>query len=202
MKCGIIILAAFATACGRSPAAPPPVITPTPVLPVTAEPFSGRLVVSGQSNAVNVVPYLAAYGQVDTVAQHSLSISHWSAINPEVFMWRILQPVLRSPMRAFVWWQGESDSANPNYQAQLLELMERVRAEAQQSTLRVVIVRVLAKPAYQRVRTAQEQVAQMFSGTTLASIDHCEVDGLTDHLTPDGYRCAAVVIVNTVNRLQ
>ena len=176
--------------CGASPLTPtPPAPDPLPA-PIA---FTGHLVLAGQSNAVNVAPILSTYGSVSTSAHKSLSISYWSATDPGVTMWRDLQPFLHEPMRAFVWWQGESDATTPTYQADLVELLERVRAEA--GPVPILIVRVLAKPPYANVRTAQANAVAILGNARLVSIDGCDRDGESDHLTAEGYRCAAGMII-------
>jgi carbohydrate esterase-like sialic acid-specific acetylesterase len=184
-----LFTAAFAIACG-TPAAP------TPSSPAGPQPFSGRVVLSGQSNATNLGPFLAVYGHVDTVAANSLAIARWDWTDPTInaVMWRLLEPVLHEgPVSAFVWWQGESDRDNWHYESDTVSLLAHVRVEAGAPVLPMLIVRVLPKPENAGVRAAQEQAAADL-GALLVSIDDCEPDGTSDHLSARGYEQAAAKI--------
>jgi hypothetical protein len=184
-----LLIALLAIACANPTA-------PTTSSAVGPQPFIGRAVLSGQSNAVNLGPFLAAYGRVDTVAANSLAIARWDWTDPTIdaVMWRLLEPVLHDgPVAAFVWWQGESDRDNPRFESDTVSLLAHIRVEAAAPALPVLIVRVLPKPENAGVRAAQEHAALALDAV-LVSIDDCEADGASDHLTASGYERAAAKI--------
>src|SRR6185436_15022942 len=61
-------------------------------------------------------------------------------------LWPALASGLHGPRRAFVWWQGESDSTPDllaSYELKLVNLIARVRQENGDPTLLVVLVKVI-----------------------------------------------------------
>lgn len=151
--------------------------------------ISRPLVLSGQSNALMVAPSLSSIYPlaVLTVAESGRPISGW-AVNGD--QWTKLQPQLRQPIQAFVWWQGESDRNNPNYLADLRDLITRVRQVNGDPQLLVIEVRVLDLALNASVRAAQEAFVQTDANAVLISSDGFQFES-TDHLTDAGYQAVA-----------
>lgn len=167
--------------------APLPAPMPPPPLPAVA------VVLSGQSNAVFEAPYLqSTVAGVRATGTSGQAIAGWA---PGGGDWTTLAATLApGPLRAFVWWQGESDRLNPDYRGDLTNLVARVRAVAGQPTLRVVIVQVLDLPQNASVRAAQRSFVIGDVNALLVSSDIAQRDGLTDHMTPAGYSDVARLI--------
>src|SRR6185436_13393417 len=67
-------------------------------------------------------------------------------VSREGKLWPALASGLHGPRRAFVWWQGESDSTPDllaSYELKLVNLIARVRQENGDPTLLVVLVKVI-----------------------------------------------------------
>src|SRR5712664_3988047 len=110
-----LVVAFLIAGCGLSSAAKP-------------SPAVSAVVLSGQSNAGGVSPFLvAAYRPSDVfVAAHGGEpIRKWA---PGSLYWNELARLLRQPLKAFIWWQGENDLDSSTYLADLTDLMARVRA--------------------------------------------------------------------------
>ena len=161
------------------------------------------LVLAGQSNALLMRPYLEeAYkpGEVIGFAQDGSRIDEWSISGP---YWKALTPALHRPVRAFVWWQGESDFRNPRpYLAALRAFIDRVRREANDPNLPVLICRVVDDPTsgWSDIRHAQEELVSHDSHAVLVSSDglpkeHPEWPRGSAHLSPEGYRAMARRVV-------
>lgn len=184
-----VVAACLASACGGGPPlAPSPV--PTPI--------TRPLVLSGQSNAVNLAPFLSAIYPLPvlTVAENGQPIRSWAGSNVG-HLWLQLVPMLRDPIQAFVWWQGESDRNNPQYLSDLRELMGRVRQENGNPQLYVIVVRVFDLPPNAAVRIAQETFVQTDPNAVLISSDGFQMDD-GDHLTDAGYQAVAERVVAAV----
>ena len=179
----ILAVACVASACGGSPLSPSELTSP--------------LVLSGQSNAVNLAPFLSSvYPQpVLTVAENGRAIEGRYLLTGN--HWRDLVPLLQQPIQAFVWWQGESDRDNPNYLSDLRDLIARVRQVNGNPQLLVIEVRVLNLTANAGVRAAQETFVQTDTNAVLISSDGFQLDS-TDHLTDAGYQIVARRIFDAI----
>lgn len=168
----------FALACGAAPAAP----ERAAVVPIA---------LAGQSNADFIRPYLtaaAAPAAVVGFAQDGSTIRQWAIEAPEGY-WSRLVPALHQPLRAFVFWLGESNRDNvAEYAAMLPELFARVRREANDPRLLVVVCRVVDDPAFVGVRAAQAAYVAGDPESVLVSSDGVprEAPG-SAHLSPAGY---------------
>ena len=101
-------------------------------------------VLSGQSNAVGLAPYVGPYATIRSVSQGSVGIAAWDAGQP---LWVALEAALRAgPVDAFLWWQGENNTDDPDgYPTKLDDLMRRVQAVVgRQKLLTAVIIGVSA----------------------------------------------------------
>jgi Carbohydrate esterase, sialic acid-specific acetylesterase len=104
------------------------------------------IVLSGQSNALPDHlgdPFQAEYPATAVVAEGSQPISAWDVGRP---LWAQLEPLLhRRHLRAFVWWQGESDAQLlvGDYEGHLRAFLHRVRHAAADPSLLIVVVQVL-----------------------------------------------------------
>jgi hypothetical protein len=172
----ILAAASFAGACGSSPLAPSSVTRP--------------LVLSGQSNAVFVAPFLSAVypRPVLTVAESGRAIEGWALLTGN--HWHELVPLLQQPIQAFVWWQGESDRTNTNYLSDLRDLIARVRQANANPQLLVIEVRVLDRDENASVRVAQESFVRTDTHAILISSDGFQLS-TGDHLTDSGYQVVA-----------
>ena len=144
-----------------------------------------RIVLSGQSNAVALMPQLEMlYQHLEFSGRGSQSISYW---DEDAEGWQALRPLLRRPLRAFVWWQGENDAFfnTPDYKDKLVALVSRVREAVGDPLLLVVIVRLTDIPqaslpptaAWTRVREIQEAVAAADAATVMVSSDGLGASG-------------------------
>jgi hypothetical protein len=179
-----VVVAFVIAGCGAPSAA-----APSP--PVTA------VLLSGQSNAGGVSPFLmAAYRPADVfVAAHGGEpIRKWA---PGSLYWNELARLLRQPLKAFIWWQGENDLESTSYLADLADLVARVRATNHAPNLLVIVVRILPQPHDwgAGVRAAQEAFVQADANAVLVSSDGvpAQADGI--HLADAGYRQVADRIV-------
>ena len=128
-----LVVALLAAGCGAPSAAH---LSP----PVSA------VLLSGQSNAGDVAPFLvAAYRPSDVFlsAHGGESIRKWA---PGSLYWNELARLLRQPLKALIWWQGESDLESTTYLADLTDLVARVRATNRTPDLLVIVVRILPQP--------------------------------------------------------
>lgn len=185
----VVVVALLAAGCGA-----PDTAQPSP--PVSA------VVLSGQSNAGGVSPFLvAAYRPSDVfVSAHGGEpIRKWA---PGSLYWNELAQLLRHPLKAFVWWQGESDLGSTTYLADLTDLVARVRATSHTPDLLVIVVRILPQPhdSGAGVRAAQEAFVRADSNAVLVSSDGvpAQADGI--HLTDAGYREVAARIVEVLRK--
>jgi hypothetical protein len=160
------------------------------------------ILLSGQSNAVNVSPFLvAAYypSLVVTSAYPGNPIQLWAPGNPN---WKVLAPLLRQPLRAFVWWQGETDADahSTTYLADLTDLIARVRLANRAPDLFVVVIRILPLPHElgAAVRAAQEAFVQADKNAVLVSSDGVPAQDDGYHLADAGYRIVAARIVAAI----
>lgn len=182
---GFVIVAAMLVAsCGSAPLAPTPVVSAPVIVPLP-------LALAGQSNADFMRPALAtayAPGLVTGFAQNGSRIQEWDA---GTAYWTNLQPSLHQPIRAFVWWQGESDRGAddaPVYAAKLRAFLARVRQEAHDPHLLIVLCRVVNDPVFASIRQTQEAYVVSDPRAILVSSDGLplEFEG-SAHLSPAGY---------------
>jgi hypothetical protein len=185
----VVVAALLAAGCGA-----PSAVTPSP--PVTA------VLLSGQSNAGGVSPFLAAAyrpSEVFLSAHGGEPIRKWA---PGTLYWNELARLLRQPLKAFIWWQGESDLESTTYLADLTDLVARVRATNHAPHLLVIVVRILPQPHEwgAGVRAAQQAFVQADSKAVLVSSDGApaQADGI--HLTDAGYREVADRIMEVLSR--
>lgn len=185
-----VATAIIATACSSG----------TPNAPSTAQPpapaaAAATLALSGQSNAEFLAPFLAATypGSVVGDWESGLPIAFWQTTDR---MWPPLAAALHQPLRAFVWYQGESDYREPAaYGTALAELLGRVRAEAHDPQLLLVVVRIAPEPAFAGVRAAQEAFVAGDAHALLVSTDDLPFRPGEVHLTDDGYRTLAARLI-------
>jgi len=158
------------------------------------------LVLSGQSNPFYMQDYVRSVSPWPVVqAVHGAEpIASWASSAP---LWATLRTLL-SPgrVRAFAWWQGESDGYNgmdtATYQAALSDLITRVRSAASMTTLPVIVVRIKGDTAFNSIRAAQSAFVAGDSHATLINIDDLAADAVgSPHLTTAGYQTAAARIV-------
>src|SRR5258708_8514704 len=128
-----LVMASLIAGCGASNAANP-------------SPAVSAVVLSGQSNAGGVSRFLvAAYRPSDVfVSAHGGEpIGKWArgSLN-----WNELAQLLRHPLKAFIWWRGESDLQSTSYLADLTDLVARGRATTRTPDLLVILIRVLPHP--------------------------------------------------------
>jgi hypothetical protein len=185
----VVVAALLAAGCGAPSAA-------GPSLPVSA------VLLSGQSNAGGVSPFLAAAYRPSDVfvsAHGGEPIRKWA---PGSLYWIELARLLRQPLKAFIWWQGESDLDSTTYLADLIDLVARVRAANHSPDLLVIVVRILPQPHGRGagVRAAQEAFVQADTNAILVSSDGvpAQADGV--HLTDAGYRQVAERIVAVLRK--
>jgi Carbohydrate esterase, sialic acid-specific acetylesterase len=156
-------------------------------------------VLSGQSNAVRLAPFLTPYApELVEATQDSTPISDWAPDGP---LWTALQPELTPATHVFVWWQGESDAlagiAPATYAAQLDDLIGRVRATAGNPSLPVVLCGVNACcPGFDAFRAMQQAYAASHPHVLFVRSD--DLPSTLTHLTPDGYAAMASRIAETV----
>src|ERR1700738_3525332 len=156
----VVVGAVLAAGCGAAGAA-------GPSLPVSA------VLLSGQSNAGGVSPFLAAAYRPSDVfvsAHGGEPIRKWA---PGSLYWNELARLLRPPLKAFIWWQGENDLDSTTYLADLTDLIARVRATNHAPNLLVIVVRILPQPHDwgAGVRAAQEAFVQADATAVLVSSD-------------------------------
>lgn len=202
----VVLSVVMTLGCGAddAPWRPSPLPPPPPSRPSRP---STTLVVSGQSNAVQIWPYLeTAYtaGQVDGFAYGGLQIYHWFRdTSPYDFEpWPHLAPTLHQPLRAFIWWQGESDATDPDrpdpqtYADSLTRLLARVRAEANDPTLPVIVCQILAN-ANPDTAVIRDQIQRAVAGDPLATLVVADDLPAKDafHLSETGYQHMAQRII-------
>lgn len=123
------------------------------------------LALTGQSQAVILAPHLmqAYSGLVVGAWESGQSIAFWG---PEDRMWRALAPQLHQRLRALIYWQGESDcqglaTAVSDYGPRFRDLMRRIRVEADDPQLPMMIVTVSPVDICMDVRREQAAWAAM-----------------------------------------
>ena len=142
-----------------------------------------------------------APGRVVGFAQEGSYIRQW---DEGTDFWNRLAPQLHQPLRAFVWWQGESDR-HPGmveiYGVKLQALVARVRYEAADPQLLVVICRVVNDPAFAGIRAAQEAYVATDPRAVLVSSDGLPLESAgSAHLSADGYREMAQRVLRALER--
>ena len=184
LKCWPLALVLAVAGCARS----------SPAAPSAAVVVSLPLALAGQSNADFIRPALqAAYAPASVIgyAQGGSTIAQWQIGAPAGF-WSLLTPSLHQPLRAFVWWQGESDTTDVNYLTDLTEFVTRVRKETGNPTLLVLICRVVDDPAFQGIRQIQQKYVDSDKFAVLVSSDGLPLEDPTPgagsaHLSAAGY---------------
>jgi hypothetical protein len=184
---------AVSTGCG-SPVIPLGVSAKSHPIRVAA---GTTLVLSGQSNAMYFAPFLAAAypHEVASVVEPGKPISDWGPDRPG---YTALLPLLARPVRAFVFWQGESDRHTATYLGDMQSLAARIRAANANPILLVIEIEVLNLPQNASVRAAQEAFVRSDAHAVLVSSDSGSELGASDHLTSDGYRIVASRVVAAV----
>lgn len=177
----------------------------SPSSPTPATAFGQTILLSGQSNAVNLRPALAAAYTpgVISISEANQRIREWAQGGR---LWQQLEPELHRPLTAFVWWQGETDGFDHNdaYAAQLADLLARVRQTNGNPQLLVVVVRVLLYRSPIQdfdnafIRSAQERVVSTDPAAVLVSVDDLPGDGQAHLAFPDGYTPAAERILAAI----
>lgn len=187
------------SACSGAPSAPTPAAARVPTgLPI---------VLSGQSNAVNLRSSLAAAYTpgVISVSESNIRIREWAPTGP---LWQQLEPELHRKLTAFVWWQGETDGFDAAdaaaYGGKLADLLARVRAANGDPHLLVVVVRILAysPPGFDVVRQQIADVVARDRDAVLVSVDDLPGDGQAHLVYPEGYPPAAQRIVAAITAKQ
>jgi hypothetical protein len=177
----VLLLAVLTSACANPLAPEAPQIAPVASTP--------RWVLSGQSNAVNLKPYLTPYATILGVQQNSTPIRAWAVDGP---LWGPLAAELNPSDQAFIWWQGEMDAyeGSTTYATDLRALLTRVRSAGLQT---LVIVGLADMPDaryaanYATIRAIQQQIAGEL-GARYVSSERLPIDpDSIFHLTPDGY---------------
>ena len=187
-------VAVLCVACSANPNAPS----------VPAVPTITTLILSGQSNAVQLRPHLEdayrAIGRVDGYAYGGLPIAHWfvDVSSYDFEPWPHLAPTLHQPARAFIWWQGESDATDPTrsdptrYADTLSALFARIRSESGDLALFVLVCQIRDNHV-EDTSAIREQIQRAVSRDPRARL--VPVDDLpfvdTFHLTPAGYDAMA-----------
>ena len=180
----IFALALVCSACGSSIAPSPPLLP---------------LVLAGQSNADFLRPFLVSAASprpITGTSNPGSRLAEWDVDAPTGY-WRTLAPALHHPLRAFVWWQGESDAATSTlYLGRLAEFIQRVRVEAADAQLPVVICRVVDDPAFVGIRAAQDAYVASDTRSVLVSSDglpreHPDWTTGSAHLSAEGYAAMA-----------
>ena len=168
----LVILALLTVGCGASSTAPSAV-------PSVHVPANLPIVVSGQSNAVNLFfadAFPAQYPNAECAGcLANMPISAWA---PGSDLWAALDASLHRPLTAVVWWQGERDYNlnNRAYAADLRALLARVRA-ANSPHLLVALVEIIPYAGNAFIRQAQEEVAGGDPDVVLVKMDGIPTDG-------------------------
>jgi hypothetical protein len=161
---------------------------------------------AGQSNAMFLRPFLEAQyspRRIVGYVQDGSRIRDWAEAGGN---WKRLAPNLHQPLKAFVWWQGESDHDNPGrYLKELKAFIARVRREANDPNLLIVICRVVDDPTegFPEIRQAEEAFVRADGRAVLVSSDGLQLehpDWLrgSAHLSPDGYTKMAARVVAAI----
>jgi len=146
-------------------------------------------VLSGQSNAANLALPLGGLRPVTAITQGATAIAAWA---PDGAQWARLVPVLRTPIDAFIWWQGESDLTDlSHYFADLADLIARVRRTAVNPGLPVVICGANNYPGQQPLRDLQQAYVASDPGTIYVPSDDLASEPGSQHLTAMGYQTMA-----------
>jgi hypothetical protein len=154
-------------------------------------------VLSGQSNAEKLEPFLQPYARVAGYSRTSTAIEEWAPGKP---MWKGLAPALKLPMSAFIWWQGESNNNEPpgSYRAKLAELAARVRKAARAPDLVFVVIRVGPNYRANTIWSEQDAFVSADRHAILVPSDDLEfVDYI--HMTDAGYRHMAERLAATLH---
>lgn len=181
----VLLCLLFTVACGASSTAPSSTNT--------------TIILSGQSNAVQLEPFLkAAYhdGKVDGYSYGGLPIDSFITTKPLISdwsPWALIAATLHQPARAFIWWQGESDARDPGhnpyqYQQQLATFIGNVRAEANQPNLYVIVCQILEADVSD-TPIIRAQTAAWVAGDRNAKLLFADDLPRNDsqHLTAEGY---------------
>ena len=146
--------------------------------------------ISGQSNADFLTPFLEDVDTVVGFSESSRPIESWD--EPNGYMWMHLLPALSTPMRAFVWWQGEADyQTTPGYYGQkLADVVRRVRAANRNPSLLVAVLEL--GPYYNGSTSKDEGRAWALADRHAIYVQTNDIpfkDGI--HMPDDSYRLVA-----------
>lgn len=175
-----LLVAILCSACAGSPTAPASSA-------IAATPPGDTWLVSGQSNAMNLTaPLRALHPSLISVAETGMPISGWAPGQPT---WLQLEPQLRQPLRAFIWFQGESDwqaSDTPpaGYEAALRSVFARVR-QANGNPKMLIVVCGLATRYVRSIGSVQQAIVAGDADMIYVRSDDLPNDGST-HLFGDG----------------
>lgn len=148
------------------------------------------ILLSGQSNARELSSHLAQLHPVMGAWQGGTAISAWAEGGA---LWQRLVPTSLPPVRAIVWWQGESDQLNAEtaglmatfeatYRAALTSVVTRLRAETGPDTLVVICGAVSQEP----LRSIQSSWAADAPNAVFVPSSDLPNDGAL-HLVAAGY---------------
>ena len=190
------ILLAGMCACTGAPLA---LEAPTPS---TAATSTLPLVVAGQSNAVNVAPFLReVYPQavLSDSTQGGRPIASWRPDEQPPSCGRSSRTRYTSPCTPWSGGRAKAIARTPATSTTCASWSVRIRRENNNPALPIVVIRVLDLPSNAAVRSAQLAfVAGDPSAVLVSSDGPAFQDGTTDHLTDAGYREVALRIVSSL----
>ena len=162
---------------------------------------------AGQSNALFVRPYLEAgytSGRIDGFAQDGSRIAEW---HPESAYTgnSSRRPCTSRCARLYGGKAKATTGTPPEYLTALRAFIDRVRREAHDPNLLVVLCRIVddPTPGWSDIRRAQETLAATDPHIVLVSSDglpkeHPDWPRGSAHLSPDGYRAMAQRVVEAI----
>jgi len=160
------------------------------------------IVVSGQSNAVNLMTSeamsrLYKSGVTCGGCESNMPITSWGRNTP---LWVQLRDAVARPLRAFVWWQGEAEAREdmPLYYDRLVELMSRVRFENGNPHLLIVIVQNVPN-RNDVIRDAERRFVAGDPDSRLVDVDDLKVPNDNHVHWPDGYVTASKRVMAAIN---
>lgn len=157
----------------------------------------GAIVLSGQSNALNVRPYLA-----DALRPSGKNLTGWQKGAQQISVWdegqpgwNGLVPTLKPNIKALIWWQGESDGENgvpDGYQGRLGSFISRVRVAVGNPTLPVYIIQVGSHPLWSTI--GPQQTAYCASDPYCTFISAAQIPAYVSHMDAAGYAAVAQLL--------
>jgi hypothetical protein len=182
------LIALLSVGCTGAPTSPAPTVAAT-----------NTWLVAGQSNALNLAPYIRVI-HPDTLssAETGMPISGWAPGQPS---WLALEPLLRRPLRAVIWFQGESDwqaadTPPPGYDATLRDLFARIRQANNNPTV-LIVVCGLATRYVPSIGSAQQAVIASDPNAIYVRSDDLPNDGST-HLSSEGLPLMAQRVADAI----